>query len=214
MPPKNLRNGGLEVCHERSWCVQNKPLTPFPFLYYRMTSSLPIMNPTRRPASYAKLAVTVALTVLFSIVAFGTPSFTYGYYPPRLFRPGPPGPPHCPNCPRPFGRPHHAMQGASPGEHWEPPLIGEPIPATFVNKQILTLEDIHLLVASTDGFFARDWDLGLGWNNVCMVLRPSQNSLLNLYVDALHYRDRSFTSEIIASNTHFTVIHLRQGMPI
>ncbi|KAF9029131.1 hypothetical protein BDZ89DRAFT_950792 [Hymenopellis radicata] len=51
----------------------------------------------------------------------------------------------------------------------------------FVNKEILTSEDVHLLVKSTNGFFARDWDLGLGWNNMRYIIETAllQARLLN-----------------------------------
>ena len=33
-------------------------------------------------------------------------------------------------------------------------------------SDVLDLEELHDLVSQTDGFYARDWSLWLGWNNV------------------------------------------------
>ena len=33
-------------------------------------------------------------------------------------------------------------------------------------ENTLTLSEIHAIVKSTNGFFARDWPMWLGWNNV------------------------------------------------
>lgn len=34
-------------------------------------------------------------------------------------------------------------------------------------SDVLSLEELHSLVSETNGFYARDWSLWLGWNNVC-----------------------------------------------
>lgn len=42
----------------------------------------------------------------------------------------------------------------------------EPPPISQVDYADLSLEELRELVSHTNGFFARDWSLGLGWNNV------------------------------------------------
>ena len=43
-----------------------------------------------------------------------------------------------------------------------------PSPSSSPTFDVLTVEQIRDLVAPTRGFFARDYSLGLGWNNVSM----------------------------------------------
>ncbi len=48
-----------------------------------------------------------------------------------------------------------------------PPPSHTPVP------DVLTLEQIRDIVASTRGFFSRDYSLGLGWNNVLSMHAPA-----------------------------------------
>ena len=42
-------------------------------------------------------------------------------------------------------------------------------PTSFPVSDVLTLEQIKDIVATTRGFFSRDYSLGLGWNNVSQL---------------------------------------------
>ena len=53
------------------------------------------------------------------------------------------------------------------------PVLEEPhppSPSPSPVSDVLTLEQIRDIVASTRGFFSRDYSLGLGWNNVSVIL--------------------------------------------
>lgn len=49
----------------------------------------------------------------------------------------------------------------------EPP---PPSPSPSPVSDVLTVEQIRDMVAPTRGFFSRDYSLGLGWNNVSVIL--------------------------------------------
>ena len=46
--------------------------------------------------------------------------------------------------------------------------ISPPSPSPGPTSDVLTVEQIRDVVAPTRGFFARDYSIGLGWNNVSM----------------------------------------------
>ena len=48
--------------------------------------------------------------------------------------------------------------------------IPPPSPSPSPTSDVLTVEQIRDLAAPTRGFFARDYSLGLGWNNVSVPL--------------------------------------------
>lgn len=52
--------------------------------------------------------------------------------------------------------------------------------------------DIQAMVASTKGFFARDYSLELGWNNVSVRLNVGLRVLTVASIDAIY--NRSFSS--------------------
>ncbi|KAI0308222.1 hypothetical protein B0F90DRAFT_1807467 [Multifurca ochricompacta] len=56
-----------------------------------------------------------------------------------------------------------------------------PLPSSSSVSDVLTLEQIRDIVASTRGFFSRDFSLGLGWNNVRYIIDAAllQAELLN-----------------------------------
>jgi len=63
-------------------------------------------------------------------------------------------------APTPIYPPIATDAPAPPNSASSPPPSHTPVP------DVLTLEQIRDIVASTRGFFSRDYSLGLGWNNV------------------------------------------------
>jgi hypothetical protein len=60
--------------------------------------------------------------------------------------------------------------------HPPPPTVTEVPKANPLQWHPLedkTLEELREMVATTKGYYARDWSLGLGWNNVCTVILPA-----------------------------------------
>lgn len=63
------------------------------------------------------------------------------------------------------------------------------IPSHLLDYYHLELHEISALVARTDGFYARDYSLWLGWNNVRTSFRGfNMGRLLIVPVDAIHHR--------------------------
>lgn len=46
----------------------------------------------------------------------------------------------------------------------------QPVPRPPDDPELLTLEELNELVSTTEGFFARDWSLNLGWNNMRYII--------------------------------------------
>jgi hypothetical protein len=63
----------------------------------------------------------------------------------------------------------HASPSSSPTTTTETP---HPSPSPSPISDVLTVEQIRDIVAPTRGFFARDYSLGLGWNNVSLCGVP------------------------------------------
>jgi hypothetical protein len=68
-------------------------------------------------------------------------------------------------------------------------------------------DELRAMIATTNGYFVRDWSLYLGWNNVSEHrLRRAQNA--DLTEDALYYRSSTFPCGTPESNTCYTFIYI------
>lgn len=65
---------------------------------------------------------------------------------------------------------HELSETSSLGTDPLSPLPYIPPPRTQREKEHLSVEQLRAIVAPTKGFWARDWSLNLGWNNVRVLL--------------------------------------------
>jgi hypothetical protein len=97
----------------------------------------------------------------------------------------------------------------------EGPPPPSPTPSPSPVSDVLTLEQIRDIVAPTQGFFSRDYSLGLGWNNVCVDYLSMTHQLKIIFLtDALYHRGCSPPGRITESHLDFTFVRLRTRMRI
>ena len=77
-----------------------------------------------------------------------------------------------------------------------------------------TLEHIRDIVASTRGFFSRDYSLHLGWNNVCMTGITSARRTENPFIDAVYHRCCLPSSRIAQSHLGYSFIYLHSRVRV
>jgi hypothetical protein len=79
-------------------------------------------------------------------------------------------PPKAEFCTLPFDSPDHVYPGTSPSQHTPQPL--QSAEGSLLASDDLGLEALRSIVAGTRGYYARDYSMHLGWNNVSHY--PSQ----------------------------------------
>lgn len=96
----------------------------------------------------------------------------------------------------------------------ESTVVGNPngsLPLRPVHQQPadperLSVEELVQLVSTTEGYFTRDWSLGLGWNNVCSDFVNMIRA--NVIADAVYNRLSITTSKASSEDTHYSIVRL------
>jgi hypothetical protein len=74
-------------------------------------------------------------------------------------------------------------------EWWRPPPFEghghwqkNSVPHAWTEKTWrMSPPELRGMIAGTNGYYVRDWSVGLGWNNVCTALAPCQILLLIIH---------------------------------
>ena len=72
------------------------------------------------------------------------------------------------------------------------------------------LESLSLcdMVSRTQGYFARDYSVWLGWNNVRTILTLHIQGLTRPPIkDALYHRNRGLTCQVVEPHTSYPILH-------
>lgn len=84
------------------------------------------------------------------------------------------------------------------------------VPSRVLDYHVLEFDELSAMVARTKGFYARDYSLWLGWNNVRPTLLHLMLSLncVSAVLDAIHHRRCVPAGASTQSNSHLTVLRL------
>jgi hypothetical protein len=114
-------------------------------------------------------------------------------------------------CPLPFDIlrpiPDHDYPTSS-----HPPIPSQYSDSLLLDNNELSLEALQSIVAGTRGYYARDYSMGLGWNNVSYFQFRAPFSGAYLRPDAIHHRDFSLSRFTAQSHNYNTFICIRSFM--
>ena len=88
------------------------------------------------------------------------------------------------------------------------------LPSPPLTSAELTLEQVRDIVASTRGFFSRDYSLHLGWNNVSITGITSARRTESPFVDAVYHRFCLPSSRVAQPHLGYSFIYLRSRVRV
>lgn len=117
-------------------------------------------------------------------------------------------------CIFPFDAPSYPNNHAYPEPSQNTVHPHQSASGSLLASDDLDLEALRSIVTGTRGYYARDFSMGLGWNNVSYSASQRLNVALIHFdsPDALYHRDRSLSWFITQPHCHNTLLYLRSFM--